>query len=109
MAVGALHQCTELFQAIRRILRQIRIYIVVILHRIGASRPALHHIRVVVADAIGGIIADNGMVRHTGVPDVRNAHRPDLLQRLIIDVVELAHPVLFNGSPGFVSGVGVAV
>ena len=50
----------------------------------------------------------DGVVGHAGVPDVGDAQGADGVQRFVGEIVELAHAVLFDGSPRFIGSVGVA-
>ena len=72
-----LDQCLEFLEAPGRIDGQVRIDAVVILDRVGRARAALYDVGVVVADAEFRVVANNGVMRYAGEPDMGRAEFPD--------------------------------
>ncbi len=101
--VRARDQRLEFREPIRGIDSKVRIDVVVVLHGVRRAGTTFDDVRIVVADAIVGVVANDGMMRHAGIPDVRYAQFANTGKRLVRKVIELADAVFLDRSPGFVS------
>ena len=78
--VRTFHQRFELLHTVRHLFCQVGVYIVVIFYCIRGTGFAFHHVRMVFAYLISGIIGLGSMFYHSGVPDMRRTQFLDLCQ-----------------------------
>ena len=67
-SVRTLQECLQLGHALGGLLRQIWVYVVVVLDRIGRSRDSLDRVGVVWADAVGAVVGLGGMLQQADIP-----------------------------------------
>ncbi len=108
VAMRALDECIEFLETFRRVDREVRVDVVIVLDGVGRTGATLDHVGIVVADAVLRVVAHDGVMRHARVPDVRHAEFADAAQRLVGEVGELADAVFLDRAPGLVGRVPVA-
>ena len=91
--VNPFHQRLELLHAVRNILGQIRVYVIVISYGVWRPCPTLHHLRVLCRNAVSRVVGLRCMTNHAGEPDMAHAHRPDILQDSGREIVHLSTSV----------------
>ena len=67
-SVRTLHEGLQLRHALSGLLRQIWVYVVVVLDGIGRARYPLDRIGVVWADAMGAVVGLGGVLQQTDIP-----------------------------------------
>ena len=102
VVVGALDQRLEFLEPLCRVHGEVRVDAVVVLDGIRRAGTPLYDVGVVGAYAEVRVVADHGMMRHAGIPDMADAQFADAFQRRVGEVVELANAIFLDGSPGLV-------
>ena len=102
------NQPFKLFHAAGDIYCKVWVDLVVVPHCIGGSCTAFDHVRIVRLDPNFRKIADYSVMWYAGIPDMGYPQLFDFCQSSIRKVVKLAHPILFLGTPGNVTGVRIA-
>ena len=107
--VCAVDQLLELVHALPDVDGQVGVDVVVVDDGVGRARASLHHGRVLARYAVAAVVGHGGVAYDACVPDVADAHLAYLLQHRGCEVVELADPVLFDGSKRFSRRTAVTV
>ena len=98
--VRPLHKLLEFADARLRVFRQVGINVVVVANGIRAACLALHHIGVVLGNAVGGVVGLAGMLNDACEPNMGTAKSPNLIQSLGCKVLHGAASVLLLGAEG---------
>ncbi len=108
VVVCSFDQVFEFLKPFGRVCGQVGVDIVVVFNRIGGTGSAFYDIRIVVGNVEGRIIADDCMMRYTGIPDMCYPEIADGLQSSVCKVAEFPNPILFDGAPGLIGSIGIA-
>ena len=103
------NQGFKFLQAVSRVYGEIGINVVIIFHGVRRTGATLHHIGIVIADAVSSVIANDRMMRHAGVPYMSYAQFFDRFKRSLINIIKFSNTIFFNRAPGFIGAIGVAV
>ena len=107
--VGTLHQCLELLHTLLHIDCEVRIHVIIVRNGVGRASLTFDDGRMVLGDAVGGIVRLRGVADDACKPDMAHAHLPDFLQGAGREVVHLSTSVLFYRTILLAGGIAIAV